>query len=438
MTWPPELADAISSAGVELLTPPVRTAAPPAVDGPLRVCAGLDLGHGRWLCVVGDRSGRRWTAPVVADGASVRRARTGDGVAAAVVDCVVGAVRVAPPFVVQAVVGRRVAGERAVTVDQTNESVVVGESAVVKLCLHLPARGNKSPPPAARRLPALTAAGFEGMPPLWGMLSVEGGDEPPLLLASVTGYLPGAVDGWHWATDDARKYATGELDEAAIAPAATLGALTARMHVALSSAGRERATSADTQRWLASAHRDLRAAVAEVDGPEGDRLAVLAPRAAAGLAALGASEGTALIEVHGDLHVGQVLRHSSPPRFAVTDFDGSPVVAAGDRDRRQPAAVDVAGMIASLDHVGRVVLRRTSPIDRGRVLTWVDQAQRSFLRSYLAGLSSADAQDLFDDRLLRPLRVWQECREFLYAARHLPHWRYVPDQALASLLGAAP
>ena len=42
-----------------------------------------------------------------------------------------------------------------------------------------------------------------------------------------------------------------------------------------------------------------------------------------------------------------------------------------------------------------------------------------------------------DVRLLRPLRVAQELHEFVYAVRHLPSWRYVPDGALAALLDGA-
>ena len=41
---------------------------------------------------------------------------------------------------------------------------------------------------------------------------------------------------------------------------------------------------------------------------------------------------------------------------------------------------------------------------------------------------------LFDEALAVPLRLQQEVREFLYAAKHLPHWRYVPDGALRDLL----
>ena len=33
-----------------------------------------------------------------------------------------------------------------------------------------------------------------------------------------------------------------------------------------------------------------------------------------------------------------------------------------------------------------------------------------------------------------PFAVEQECREYVYAARHLPRWLYVPDAALPALL----
>jgi maltokinase len=39
-----------------------------------------------------------------------------------------------------------------------------------------------------------------------------------------------------------------------------------------------------------------------------------------------------------------------------------------------------------------------------------------------------------DERLLRPLALQQVCREFTYAATHLPRWSYVPEAALPMLL----
>ena len=90
-------------------------------------------------------------------------------------------------------------------------------------------------------------------------------------------------------------------------------------------------------------------------------------------------------------------------------------------------------MLQSLDHVGRVVVRRVEGADAARVEQWIADAQERFLSAYRRRLAEADASRLLDDRLLLPFRVEQECREFLYAVRHLPRWRYVPDQALQAL-----
>ncbi|HSS66968.1 MAG TPA: hypothetical protein VLK34_00355 [Nocardioidaceae bacterium] len=437
MTTPGDLADAIASAGTDLLRSSVPAAATPTPDGSLSLEASLPLDGRRWVCVVADDSGRRWTVPVVRDGSSVRRAQAGDGVAEALVERI-GAGPLEQPFALASFTSRPVRGERGMGVDQTNESVVVGDAAVVKWCLHLAARGNTAAPPAARRLAALATAGFDGMPGLWGLLSLDVRAEAPLLLANVTSYLPGALDGWDWATADARGYARGEIDfDQAVAPATAIGELIARMHVALAASGRSTATADDARRWASAAERDLATAVARIDGPEGDRLAASASQIAAELRELSELHATPLIDIHGDLHVGQVLRHSDPPAYAITDFDGNPVSRVDEHDDRQPAALDVAGMAASLDHVGRVVLRRGDDVDHGRVHTWIGAAEEAFMRSYRQTLGDMGAPDLLDERLLRPLRLWQECREFLYAAEHLPHWRYVPDQSLADLLGSA-
>jgi maltokinase len=36
-----------------------------------------------------------------------------------------------------------------------------------------------------------------------------------------------------------------------------------------------------------------------------------------------------------------------------------------------------------------------------------------------------------DERLLAPFLIEQECREYIYAAKHLPHWVYVPDAVIS-------
>jgi maltokinase len=91
-------------------------------------------------------------------------------------------------------------------------------------------------------------------------------------------------------------------------------------------------------------------------------------------------------------------------------------------------------MLASLDHVGRVVVERVDRADAGRVKSWIAASQQSFLTTYAEVLGAERYGELIDESLFEPLRLQQELREFIYAARHLPHWKYVPDAALQDLL----
>jgi maltokinase len=148
-----------------------------------------------------------------------------------------------------------------------------------------------------------------------------------------------------------------------------------------------------------------------------------------GLAGAG---GTLLTRVHGDLHVGQVLRWDGG--YAVSDFDGNPVLPAAERDLPQPPARDVAGMLRAIDHVGRIVDRRTEHTEADRVRTWAASARQDFLAVYRTTTQGCGHGGLLDDGLLPAFEVEQECRELVYAARHLPQWTYVPDAALVDLL----
>jgi maltokinase len=141
-------------------------------------------------------------------------------------------------------------------------------------------------------------------------------------------------------------------------------------------------------------------------------------------------EATPVQPVHGDLHVGQVLRWEGG--YAVNDFDGNPVLRPEERLAPQPTARDVAGMLQSLDHVGRVALRHAPDADADLVAAWIVEARARFLAAYRTTLG--DRTDRLDERLLEPFAVEQECREYVYAARHLPRWVYVPDAAMPALL----
>jgi maltokinase len=323
--------------------------------------------------------------------------------------------------------------ERAVTVDQTQQSVIVGEdpdAIVVKWTVE-PTR-DSSPAPLLTR--HLVEVGFQEQPRPRGELRTSDGQ----LLAFLTSYLPGAQDGWDWYVEDVRARARGrEVD--VLRPADELGRLTARLHLAFATRSqvfphpRYTADAKTTEGWRIRAEAVLDEAIAVTGGVEGERLQTLASAARNALAAI-AVQGTPVQPIHGDLHVGQVLRWSGG--YAVNDFDGNPVLPPRERLTNQPVARDVAGMLQSLDHVGRVALRHGPDADPHAVETWIREAQQRFLETYRRVLAEHNRSELLDERLLRAFAVEQECREYVYAARHLPRWLYVPDAALPALLDA--
>ncbi|MEV4801115.1 hypothetical protein AB0K18_14010 [Nonomuraea sp. NPDC049421] len=283
------------------------------------------------------------------------------------------------------------------------------------------------PHPTPDILAHLVEAGFNDTAPPYAALTgvVDGRDH---LLALVTGYLPDARDGWEWCVDEAVAGTT--------AFAAAVGRLTADLHLALSTLPDSPATapaegtapglSAPLGARLAErAEAALAEALAVTDGEDGVWLAeqaeVMRRELGSLTAPLTTPVSTPLIRIHGDLHVGQILQWRDG--YAVIDFDGNPTVA--DADPRQSAARDVAQLTTSLEHVAQVAIKRrgTPP---GQAAAWARRARAALLAAYRDRLAARHRPGLLDERLIRPFEVEQECRELIYAARHLPRWRYAP------------
>ena len=108
--------------------------------------------------------------PMVRDAAGRwQRARPGDGAAEAILRllCGVTGSSARGRFTVRSWAEHTATGERPVGVDQTNESVVVGDAAMVKWATHL----QPGPHPAPRRIGLLRDAGFAGMPSPLGLVT---------------------------------------------------------------------------------------------------------------------------------------------------------------------------------------------------------------------------------------------------------------------------
>jgi maltokinase len=192
------------------------------------------------------------------------------------------------------------------------------------------------------------------------------------------------------------------------------------------------------QRWYDGAFAMLDEAL---HLPDSDVAAVVSARASAIAATfdevLGhdhALAATPVQHIHGDLHVGQVLRWSGG--LAVVDFDGNPV--ATDGGLMHPAARDVAQMSRSLDHVGQVVLHHHPALDPAPIREWLTSSRELFLASYRSTLQDSGMAFLLDESLLPAFELEQELRELVYAARHLPRWTYAPLATLTEMLPAEP
>lgn len=391
----------------------------------------LELAAGRRLAVLRAADGMA-ALPMVLDPADRwTRAQPGDGVAETLLGTLatlseLDDTTTAGNFRLRSWTRRTAVGERAMDVDQTNESVIVGEAAVVKWATHL----QQGPHPAPNRIGVLRDVGFDGMPTPWGFVTWQPPDGAETVVASVDEYLPGAVDGWAWAVDLHTAAAADREPARVLQPAAEVGVLVADMHAALSRTVGI-ASRQDAGRWRADALMTLETVCGLADSASAEFARSHRRELEAILDDLGGLAGAPILAGHGDLHVGQVLR--SKGRFVITDFDGNPVLPAQQRILAIPAAVDVAGLTQSLAHVAIVAAKHTE-LDAA-ALADVDAAGRAaFLSSYTARLRERGHADLYDATQLGALRIQQVLREIIYADRHLRRWMYVPDAALPALL----
>jgi maltokinase len=318
------------------------------------------------------------------------------------------------------VAGVPAASERAIAADQTNASVIVGERVIVKWFR----RVGPGPSRATTLLAHLDAVGFAELPQPLGTVEWVRPDGPRLTIAQGDAWLPDASDGWDWALARLERHVAhgdGACPDACDPwIGAPLGRLVRRLHAALATSSTVipdpvgEASPDVVATWGVAARATLAEAVAlPASADDGFAIDSIAGGMRAELDGLPTDRSIPIQPVHGDLHVGQVLEWSGG--LAVIDFDGNPALGPEGNALRQPAERDVAQMLSSLDHLGRVVDHRTAGAARPIVDAWIARTRQEFL-------AEVDP----DQRLLAAFEVEQECRELVYAGRFLPRWRYAP------------
>jgi maltokinase len=235
-------------------------------------------------------------------------------------------------------------------------------------------------------------------------------------VAMLQAYVSGAEDGWTWAT---RAVVEGRTDDIA-----RLGSNTATLHGALAQLESRQATAAEMSGWRHSADAQLDRVLALVDGEPGEELRRFEPRLRSEFEELERAQPPLLSRVHGDYHIGQILRSADGLR--VVDFEGEPTKGLAERNALGIPLRDVAAMLRSFDHLARHVDRDVDPGKTRDIESWIMAARAAFLDSYGA----------HDPNLLRTLEVEKESYEFIYAATFLPEWMYAAVGGLRWLMGA--
>jgi maltokinase len=317
------------------------------------------------------------------------------------------------------------------TGEQSNTSLVFGESAIFKVFRRVAA----GPNPDLEVTAALAQLGSTHVAQPYGWIETRM-DGAATVLAILSCYLRAASDGWSLAATSVRDlYAcvmTAGLSAAEaggdFAPEAErLGAATAEVHQELAAAfGSSDLAPEAIHEMAEQMFRRLDIATAAV--PELARHADMIGNAYSSLAKL--TDPVPVQRVHGDYHLSQVMRTQTG--WVVLDFEGEPATPLAQRRARSSPLRDVAGMLRSFDYAARhqLITRPRTPDLAAAAADWVRRNSDAFCAGYAAagGLDPAE-----NSVLLRALVLDKAVYEVIYEARNRPNWLEIPLESLAEL-----
>jgi len=333
---------------------------------------------------------------------------------------------------------------RPINAEQSNTSLVYDERLILKVFRRLTGSN-----PEIEVTLGLAQQGFPNIAEPVAVWRTSGDD-----LAVLQRFLAGGVEGWALALTSIRDVLDQGVDPSEaggdLAPEAErLGTMTAELHLALAEAfGTE---PGDARRWAdASAAR-----VAGVRHPDLDLDAVVA----AIDRVRGVPEAGSSIRIHGDYHLGQVLRIDDG--WYVLDFEGEPSRPVEERRAPSSPLRDVAGMLRSLSYAAAVGLREHGTLeqstrDPGLVVAmsgtgdsqpgwglaelasaWEQRNRDAFLSAYLRRLDGSSLLPRDPESLLALLDVFELDKavyELAYEQAHRPDWVQIPLDAVRRLV----
>ncbi len=359
---------------------------------------------------------------------------------------------------------------RYLSAEQSNSSVVVGGSMVLKMIRKVSGGVH----PELEMGAYLTAAGFANISPLLGSVSRVDAQGTPHLLMIAQGYLNNQGDAWAWTqnnlerairdemtwgrSDQEHRYnALGELADFA----GLLGQRLGEMHQVLAAPTDNPDFNAspsgkkDGQAWSKSVSAQLERALTlleqhyqELVPEDRDLVDDLLQQRTSLLAHIDSlskqAVGGLIMRVHGDLHLGQVLVVQGDAY--IIDFEGEPARPLDERRGKYSPYKDVSGVLRSFDYAAAMAMRNAQGVDdspeadqaRQRVAKrYLHEARHAFIEAYgLATASLAHAwQDADGERAaLELFSLEKACYEIAYEAENRPNWLAVPLHGLFGLL----
>jgi maltose alpha-D-glucosyltransferase/alpha-amylase len=240
--------------------------------------------------------------------------------------------------------------------------------------------------------------------------------------------------------------------------AATLGRRTAELHIALASPTADPAfapeplSAADLNSAFAELRRHasatfdlLKESLAQLPDDLVELAALLLSRRRDVLDRFRSFGGEELraqkIRIHGDYHLGQVLRVKTD--YVIIDFEGEPARPLSERRAKQSPLKDVAGMLRSFGYAAYSTLMNYTtrrPEDLTRLEPWAQLWERSsaaeFLRAYRETTRTAEILPAGKDAFRRLLDVYlldKALYELRYELNNRPTWLRIPLMGLLSL-----
>jgi maltose alpha-D-glucosyltransferase/alpha-amylase len=351
--------------------------------------------------------------------------------------------------------------ERDITlmgVEQSNSSVLVAHELIAKLVRRI----EPGPNPDVELPAHLTEQGFEYVPGLAATLEVDlGGETEPADVLVVHDAIANDGDLWTWMLDELALgieqdgHFGGKADQTTWL-AELLGRRTAELHTAL-------ATSDDddmrpqpfTLLWQRSVLQTLRNSIratqrvlrrARLESTEAELVSAPVDRMLERFDDLRTRKIDARrIRVHGDLHLGQILRTGNDITFI--DFEGEPGRPIGERRIMRSPLTDVAGLLRSIDYAGRsavdtaVARGLVSEVERSDLEDsrheWTRATCDAVVSTYLAEIADselvpADRDDA--DMLLDVYLIQKGMYEVRYELANRPDWVHWPLSAVAEMI----